>query len=245
MEKYQGGGRPAPSSQADNAYTSAAPIRPGWPEIAVGLLGIIIVGLAGGAGLARIGLDPIVLGLIFTALSGIGGMAGFGAAFCLRIRRGPPFGMRPTTGRWLAIGASLGLVTFLAKSLAILAYISVTGDERAIQGIYAAGASGGIWTVIAATFFLGIITPIGEEFLFRGVVTNALLRYGPFTGVIGGALIFALFHGINAVFPAALMVGLASGELFRRSGSIWPGVTLHAVVNLPTIPVMILASPAA
>jgi len=61
----------------------------------------------------------------------------------------------------------------------------------------------------------------------------------------GAVQIFALFHGLNVVFPAALIVGLAAGEVFRRSGSIWPAVTLHAVVNLPTIPVMILANRAA
>ena len=236
---------PDPSIATHDTRTQVPSIRPGWPEIVVSLLGVLIVGLAGGAGLAQMGLSPIVLGLIFTALSGIGGMAGFGAAFLLRIRSWSAFGIRPTTRHWLAIGASLGVCAFIAKGLAILAYISLTGDERAIQGIYAEGASGGIWTAIAATFFLSFITPVGEEFLFRGVITTALLRYGAFTGVIGGALIFALFHGLNVVFPAALIVGLAAGEVFRRSGSIWPAVTLHAVVNLPTIPVMILANRAA
>jgi membrane protease YdiL (CAAX protease family) len=77
-----------------------------------------------------------------------------------------------------------------------------------------------------------------------GVVTNALLRYGPFIGVAGSALIFALFHGTNLVFPAALVAGLITGEVFRRSGSVWPAVVVHVVVDLPTIPVMVLASEA-
>ena len=62
--------------------------------------------------------------------------------------------------------------------------------------------------------------------------------------MVGSAFVFALFHGINPVFPAAIVGGLAAGELFRRSGSIWPAVTLHAVLNLPTIPMLVLAEAA-
>lgn len=85
------------------------------------------------------------------------------------------------------------------------------------------------------------MTLIGEEFVFRGVVTTVLLRYGAAPGVLGGAAIFAIFDGVNAVLPVALVMGLTAGEKLRRSGSIWPAVTVHVVVNLPTIPAMMLA----
>ena len=107
--------------------------------------------------------------------------------------------------------------------------------------MYAEGAAGGALSLILATAFLGLLTPLGEELLFRGVVTNALLRYGPFIGVVGGTLIFALFHGVNIVFPTAVVAGLVAGEVFRRSGSVWPAVVVHAVVNLPGPLVMVLA----
>lgn len=77
--------------------------------------------------------------------------------------------------------------------------------------------------------------------LYRGVVTNALLRYGPFVGVVGSTLIFTLMHGVNNVFPAAVVVGLIAAEVFRRSGSVWPAVIVHVVVNLPMVPAMVLA----
>ncbi|MGG6242210.1 hypothetical protein ACQ4N7_26650 [Nodosilinea sp. AN01ver1] len=37
------------------------------------------------------------------------------------------------------------------------------------------------------------------------------------------------------------MTGLATVEIFRRSGSIWTVVIVHVVCNLPTIPVMVAA----
>lgn len=48
--------------------------------------------------------------------------------------------------------------------------------------------------------------------------------------------------GITIIFPAALVVGLIVAEVFRRSGSVSPAVVAHAVVNLPTVPLLVLAS---
>ena len=238
-----------PGLRAETGATWIAPRdpaqpRPGWQEVFIGLLGLVIVGFLGGAALARSGLNPVVLGLIFTALSGVAGMLGFLAAFAFRLRSWTAFGVRATTWRWLVIGTGLGVVAFVVKGFAVLLYIWLTGDEQTPQTIFLAGASGGVWTMVAATFFLGVVTPLGEEFLFRGVLTTVLLRYGALIGVLGGALIFALFHGISIVFAAALVGGLFAGEVFRRSGSIWPGVMVHVMFNLPTIPVMVLASAA-
>lgn len=117
----------------------------------------------------------------------------------------------------------------------------MTGHDTNPQQVFATGASGGLMTAVLATVFVGVVAPIGEEFLFRGVITNAWLRHGAVVGVGGSALLFALFHGINLVLPVALITGIAAGEVFRRSGSIWPAVVAHGVVNLPTIPVMLLA----
>ncbi|MEO3388044.1 type II CAAX endopeptidase family protein [Mesorhizobium sp. CAU 1741] len=233
-----------PSEPLTDASATQRGDTPGWPEVAAGLLGLAIVGYGGGILISRMPLDPIVIGLIFTALSGIGGLAGFMAAYWLRIRSWPAFGVRRTTARWMLMGVGAGIAAFVLKSLSILGYLALTGDQSNPQEIYAIGASGGLWTVMLATLFMTLLTPLGEELLFRGVVTTALLRYGPLVGVVGGALIFALFHGINLVFPAALVTGLIAGEIFRRSGSVWPAVAVHAVVNLPTIPVMVLASAA-
>lgn len=83
--------------------------------------------------------------------------------------------------------------------------------------------------------FIGILVPPVEELLFRGVITNALLRYGPFVGVVGSMLIFALAYGLNVIFVVAAVVGLVFVELKRRSGSVWPGVIAHIFNNLPTV----------
>ncbi|MFC7585063.1 CPBP family intramembrane glutamic endopeptidase [Nonomuraea antimicrobica] len=105
--------------------------------------------------------------------------------------------------------------------------------------MYYDAAGGGLLPLILTILFLAVLTPIGEEFLFRGVLTNALLRYGPLVGVLGSSAVFALFHGVNIILPAAFVVGVVAAELMRRSGSIWPAVAVHAVNNL-ALPLLVL-----
>ncbi len=234
--RRESGKTPAESSVRPNKLS-----RPGWPEIIVGLvvLAAVAVGVAMLAG--RLDLGPVVYGLVFTALAGVAPLAGFAAAAMLRTRSLGAFGVRRTTTRWLLVGVGAGVAAFVLKSLAIVAWIRITGGSANVQSVYGEGGSGGALSLVLATVFIGLLTPLGEELFFRGVVANALLRYGPFVGVAGSTLIFALAHGINEVFPAAVVTGLIAAEVFRRSGSVWPAVVVHAVVNLPTVPVMVLA----
>ncbi|MDO9413554.1 MAG: CPBP family glutamic-type intramembrane protease [Pseudolabrys sp.] len=218
--------------------------RPGWPEIFIGLAVFGVTGFGGGLLLVLLGIDPVISALIFMALSGAAAAAGFLAVGLTRRLSWHALGLRPTSRRWLLIGTATGLGAFLVKGLAVAIYVALFGKGLNPQDIYGAGGSGGLWTILAGTFLLGIVTPIGEELLFRGVVANALLRYGPFIGVTASALIFALMHGVNIVFPAAVVAGLACGEIFRRSGSVYPAILVHVVFNLPTIPVMALIATA-
>lgn len=210
--------------------------RPGWPEILVGLAVMALVGYGLPITLSRLGvseaLGPVVFGLFLAALSGVAGLAAFAAAAYLRVRSLPAFGVRRTTGRWLLIGVAGGLIALVVARIAAAAYYYLFHPTDNVQQPYADAASGGILTVILSLLFLAVLTPIGEEFLFRGVVTTALLRYGAVVGVVGSSVIFALMHGLNAVFVTALVVGLVAAELRRRSGSVWPGVVVHVTNNL-------------
>jgi uncharacterized protein len=213
--------------------------RPGWPEIIVGLVVYLIVGFGGVSLFKQLGLDPVVYGLILTAWTGVATLIAFTAAARLRIRSLSAFGVRRTSSRWLLTSVGVGLVAFVLKGLAIMAWIQITGDTDNVQDVYAEGGRGGLLSLVLSTVLISVFSPFGEELLYRGIVTNALLRYCSFAGVVGSTVIFALMHGINIVFPAAIVVGLATAEVFRRSGSIWPGLVVHIVFNLPTIPAMV------
>lgn len=233
-------GHPPAASSEQSAPNK--PSRPGWLEIVVGLVVYLTVGRGGILLFNRLGLDPAIYGLILTSWTGVATIVAFTVAARLRIRSLSAFGVRRTSVRWLTIAVGVGVVAFVLKSLAILAWVKVTGDTNNVQDVYGDGARGGVLSLVLATFFIAVFSPLGEELLYRGIVTNALLRYGSFVGVVGSTVIFALMHGINFIFPAAVVAGLATGEIFRRSGSIWPGLVVHFVFNLPSFLLMVLFS---
>ena len=84
---------------------------------------------------------------------------------------------------------------------------------------------------------------IQEEIIFRGLLQTTLARQYPATLSFFGtslsyaaiivALLFGLIHlKINPITAAAAFVlGLFSGELRHRSGSLLPAILVHAVFN--------------
>lgn len=213
---------------------AARPARPGWPEIAVGLLAAVAFGalLLLFGPLGPLDLDPVVFGLVVAAWSGLLGLVGFAAAALVRLRSWGAFGVRRTTWRWMLVGVGAGVAAFVLKGVVNYLLMTFVGFDENPQGMYFDAAGGGAVALALTMLFLSVLTPLGEEFLFRGVITNALLRYGPVVGVVSGSFVFALFHGINLAFPTAFVVGVVAAEVMRRSGSIWPAVVVHVVNNL-------------
>ncbi|MCL6503192.1 MAG: ABC transporter permease subunit [Pirellulales bacterium] len=92
-----------------------------------------------------------------------------------------------------------------------------------------------LWLVVLA---LGVTPAVFEEFCFRGYVYGSLAaRLSPRAAVCVTALLFGAFHlvaahgvAIERLLPSTLL-GLVLGWLRLHSGSVWPGVLLHALHN--------------
>jgi membrane protease YdiL (CAAX protease family) len=74
--------------------------------------------------------------------------------------------------------------------------------------------------------------PVMEELFFRGLLPWLWERRWRRGALAGPALIFALAHASLRALPSLLLLGLLLGWLRRRSGSLLPGMLLHAAVNL-------------
>ncbi|MDJ0336657.1 type II CAAX endopeptidase family protein [Cryobacterium sp. PH31-O1] len=204
---------------------------PGWLEILAGggaYLGCMVLVYA----LLPLVQDDAVAGIVGFLVSGIMGIIALAVAALVRIRGLAAFGIRRAKVRHLLAGAGLGLIAVVLGIIASSAYTMLSGDTQNVQTDYQAGAAAGLLGLVL-TFTAGsIITPIGEEAFFRGVVANALLnRFPAWIAIIASAAIFAVAHGINTVLPVAFVVGILTALLYRRTGSIWPGVVLHGVNN--------------
>ena len=79
--------------------------------------------------------------------------------------------------------------------------------------------------------YVCILAPMLEETLFRGMILPRLRPWGDRFAVVVSALLFAIFH-MNLVqgIPAFFM-GLALGLVAVRSGSVLPGILIHALNN--------------
>ena len=229
----------------ETAAGRARPTAPGWPEILAG-------GAVYAASFARVAVllplvgDAAVAGVVGLVVSGLMGLLALAVAVLIRIRGLPAFGFRRARPRHLVVAAVLGLVAYVLGATISVAYMLLSGDVQNVQTSYQAAAAAGWWSLALAAVAGAIITPLGEEGFFRGVVANVLLaRYGAWVGVVVSAAIFALAHGINPVLPAAFVVGVFTALLFRWSGSIWPGVVLHGVNNATALVVPLLLALAA
>lgn len=168
------------------------------------------------------------------ALTGVAGVAALAAA-ALFVRRGrrTALGLVAASPAWLAVGVGAGLAGWLANRGVVWLYMTVTGDTSNPQAGLAAAASE---TPLAGFLLLvalgGLLVPIGEELLFRGLLYGWLRRWGVPLAVVGSALVFGVFHGFNVVLPAAVVLGVLLAAVRERSGSIWPAVVGHAANNI-------------
>ena len=79
----------------------------------------------------------------------------------------------------------------------------------------------------------GILAPIVEEIVFRGVLVGGLLRMRqkPWVAILVPALIFALFHGTYTQIAGTTIFGIICGWLYWRTKSLLPGILIHIVNN--------------
>lgn len=164
---------------------------------------------------------PLV-GLVFGAL-----LLGYvGAVRLLQAKR---FGDIIGSWRWRAFGLGAGLWLGVQLLATLIDYATTPGDFR----VTASAATGVL--AVAALFGLAIQTFM-EEFIFRGIVTQAILlatRRPMVTAMISGA-VFGALHIPNGTPQAleATAFGVVTALIAVRTGGLAFGWGLHLVNNL-------------
>lgn len=80
-------------------------------------------------------------------------------------------------------------------------------------------------------FLLIVVSPILEEYAFRGVLLNSLSRYGKRFALVASSLIFALAHSNFAEMLPAFAMGISLGKTSLRYKSIQPSIVIHILFN--------------
>lgn len=79
---------------------------------------------------------------------------------------------------------------------------------------------------------VGVIAPVYEEIIFRGVVLHSSQKYiGYHLANIFQAFLFALIHQDLFLMPVLFAFGYICGFLTRKSASLLPGIIFHVINN--------------
>ena len=87
------------------------------------------------------------------------------------------------------------------------------------------------FTSFSMLLYAGILGPISEEILCRGLALRLLQPYGKRFAIVLSALLFGLFHGNVVQIPFAFLVGLVLGYVAAEYNVIW-AMVLHMVNNM-------------
>ncbi len=90
---------------------------------------------------------------------------------------------------------------------------------------------------ILMIIFAAVLTPIFEEFVFRGLIQTYFrqtLGYGPWQSILLTSAIFSLLHPLMHL-PAIFILSAAMGYAYEKSGSILRSIFVHLLFNGTTI----------
>jgi membrane protease YdiL (CAAX protease family) len=167
--------------------------------------------------------DTAISGVVFYAIT---------LAILLRIARGLTrrgLGLRAPESWSRAIGFTTAtLITLLVVEVALEAVLNGTG-EQGLEPTHWEPSKAIPFALNAAVVVL--LAPLVEELTFRGVGFTLLARFGTVVAVVGTAIAFAADHGLVEGFPALFVFGVAVALVRVRTGSIYPGMLLHACFN--------------
>ncbi len=74
--------------------------------------------------------------------------------------------------------------------------------------------------------------PFVEELTYRGLGYSLLERFGRWPAIISVGLLFGLAHGLVESLPVLAFFGAVLAWIRSRTGSVYPGMILHALFNL-------------
>jgi len=141
----------------------------------------------------------------------------------------------------------LGAGTLLAVMPAVLAMVSavmvvgrlVEGDKFQMQeneGLRTLMEYPQVWLKIMVFVFAGIVVPVYEEMLFRGLFQSVIRRFvgaacGGWGAVLVTSVLFAVLH-LPMHWPALFVLSLAIGYSYEKSGSLVRAIFIHSLFNI-------------
>lgn len=135
--------------------------------------------------------------------------------------------------RQKAVNIALAVILAASSSIGLNILLSLTGfvQTSAVYQDVARQQYGVIFGIGAVLF--GLISPITEEIVFRGLLFNRMRRYYPVTAaIILSGVLFGVYHGnlVQGVYGTCM--GILLAYTYERMRSFLIPCLFHAVANL-------------
>lgn len=214
------------------------PRRPSW-NLWQGLFLILLINLVElplGWLKASENLDTVAGFLHFLAV-GLGeGILYLGAILVLmRLLRQPLKGLgfvKPHWGFWV-VGVIAGIFLFVSIGLLgnlLIKFLGTPAPQSFTEAVK--GVKHG-WQFFLLLLLGGIIAPLKEETIFRGLIYPPLRQaYGRSKGMLFTGVFFATLHFDLVRFLPLFIGGVILTWVYERSGSLWPAILAHGTWNV-------------
>ena len=149
--------------------------------------------------------------------------------------------LRLPRGWGRALGLALAAVLAIFLGEAVVSYIPLPqspGNEQGITNVHWEPAHAGAF---AANFVLfAVIAPFVEELTFRGAGQSLLRFLGRVPSILLVGVAFGLAHGLVEALLVLVPFGIALAWLRDRTGSVLPGMLVHAIFNGAALAVIVV-----
>lgn len=88
--------------------------------------------------------------------------------------------------------------------------------------------NGNIWI---SAIYIVLLAPIFEEYMFRKIICDRVVKYGQGMAIIMSGLMFGLFHGNFNQFFYAFTIGCFFAFIYVKTGMLRYTIGLHMIVN--------------
>ncbi|MTH54268.1 CPBP family intramembrane metalloprotease [Bacillus mangrovi] len=126
-----------------------------------------------------------------------------------------------------------GTIALIAASILILLLMSELGIGAENQKTKALESSPAQTAVLIGFVSAAVISPIYEEIFYRGFIYKWIrMKWGISAGILISSIIFTIVHiPTYNTLPVNFVSGVIFAWVYEKSGSVWPGIIIHALFN--------------
>lgn len=135
--------------------------------------------------------------------------------------------------RYVILGLLVGILLFVSVGFLGSLLTQLLGIPAPQSFAVAVNGAAYQWEFFLLIILGGVVAPIKEEMLFRGIMYPPLRQaLGKGKGMILTGLFFAALHFDIVRFLPLFIGGVVLAWLYQRSSSIWPSIVAHGTWNI-------------